>query len=69
MLAIKTMQNEHVVSCETTYKIVKDSLFIPKGHEFIFAKGLYRFLKLEIMGAVFLLVPQIENSLRYLLKM
>jgi hypothetical protein len=57
VLAIKTIQNEHVFSCETTYKIINDSLFIPKEHKFIFAKGLYYFLKLEIMGAVSLLVP------------
>jgi hypothetical protein len=66
--AIETIQNEHIFSYEIIYKIVKDSSFIPERHEFIFAKGLYHFLKFEIMEAVFLLAPQIENSLRYILK-
>nr|WP_314901580.1 DUF4209 domain-containing protein [uncultured Deefgea sp.] len=48
--------------------IVSQSAFVPPGHESIFALGFARFIQGDMISAVHLLVPQLENSLRYVLK-
>lgn len=47
--------------------LVYENPFIPQGRELIYAKGLYFGIKGDFFTSVHLLVPQIENSLRYLL--
>lgn len=58
---------EHNVRVEDFLFIVNNNPFVPAGREFIFAKGLYFGLKGDFLIAVNLLIPQVENSLRYLL--
>jgi hypothetical protein len=66
--ALDTINSEHSFSLNDISKLIKDSPFIPIGYENIFAKGIYYFLRGEIMEASHLLIPQIEESLRNLLK-
>lgn len=47
--------------------IVRASPFVPPGHEHIFCLGFTRFWQGDFASAVHLLVPQIENSMRYVL--
>jgi len=47
--------------------IVYHSAFIPPGHEAIFALGFARMIQGDMVSAVHMLIPQLENSLRYVL--
>lgn len=47
--------------------IVGHSAFVPPGHESIFALGFARLIQGDMISAAHLLVPQLENSLRYVL--
>lgn len=64
---LKIINKEHSFSYDTLLNLVKDSSFVPSGHCVFFAKGLNYFLHNEMLEAVSLLVPQIENSLRHIL--
>lgn len=50
------------------FYMVQDNPFIPPGHEPIYARGLFYGLAGDGLLASHLLVPQIENSLRYVLE-
>ncbi|MBB3320603.1 DUF4209 domain-containing protein [Atlantibacter sp. RC6] len=45
--------------------IVALSPFVPRGHEHIFSLGFSRFFQGDYASAVYLLVPQLENSIRF----
>jgi hypothetical protein len=45
------------------------SAFIPIGHDGVFANGLARFFQGDMIGALHILVPQFENSLRHVLRL
>ncbi|AWP35517.1 hypothetical protein B9D02_23490 (plasmid) [Pantoea vagans] len=47
--------------------IVSLSPFVPFGHEHIFSLGFARFWQGDFASAAFLLIPQLENSLRWIL--
>ncbi len=47
--------------------IVNMSPFVPPGHEHIFGLGFARFWQGDYASAAFLLIPQLENSLRHVL--
>lgn len=47
--------------------IVSLSPFVPFGHEHIFSLGFARFWQGDFASATFLLIPQLENSLRWIL--
>ena len=47
--------------------IASMSPFVPRGHEHLFALGFARFWQGDFASAVHLLVPQLENSLRFVL--
>lgn len=59
---------EHHVSEEMFYNYLKNNPFIPKGFEYLYAKGLHAGLVGDFIVAAHLLVPQLENSLRYVLQ-
>ena len=59
---------EHGVRPEDLLPIVQNNPFVPPGHAYIYAKGLYAGLTGEYDIAVALLVPQLENSLRHMLQ-
>jgi len=58
---------EHEINIEDLLFLVKDSPFVPSGREYLFAKGLYAGLIGDFFISTHLLIPQIENSVRYLL--
>tara|TARA_R110002124_G_scaffold183401_4_gene350795 strand:+ start:15374 stop:17290 length:1917 start_codon:yes stop_codon:yes gene_type:complete len=63
----RTIASEYLVSDETVLELLRDSPFIPRGHEYIFARAICHFLAGEDIEAVLLLTPQLENSLRHIL--
>ena len=63
----RVIMNEHYVSLAMLMPVMQASFFVPKGHELIFAKGAYRFLAGDDVEAAHLIIPQLENSLRYIL--
>ncbi len=54
-------------SLEDFIPLVRHNPFIPPGHESIFLRGLHAGLHGDLLVAAHLLVPQLENSIRYLL--
>lgn len=59
---------EHTVRVADMTAIVRDNPFVPPGREDFFAHGLQAGFKGDFSAAVHLLVPQIENSVRYVLE-
>lgn len=58
---------DHPISIPDFEYLVRDNPFIPPGHEGIFMRGLFYGLAGDTMLAAHLLVPQVENSIRYML--
>lgn len=58
---------EHPASLVDLHFLVVDNPFIPAGREAIFQRGLHAGLHGDMMLALHLLVPQIENSIRTIL--
>jgi len=58
---------EHSVRVKDLLPIVSHSPFIPPEREYLFAKGLYAGLTGDFITSTHILIPQIENSVRYLL--
>ena len=58
---------EHSVRLNDLLPIVSHSPFIQPGREVLFAKGLYAGLTGDFFTSTHILIPQIENSVRYLL--
>jgi len=65
--ATQQIRIENNISLTTFIDLVKDNPFVPRGHEMIFAKGLMSGLKGNYLNSLSLLIPQLENSLRYVL--
>lgn len=47
--------------------IISMSPFVPTGHEHLMALGFTRFFQGDYASAAYLLIPQLENSLRFVL--
>jgi hypothetical protein len=60
--------SEHNVTLEDLSFIVNENSFIPRGREPLYAQGLMAGLQGDPIIAAHLLIPQLENSLRHLLK-
>jgi hypothetical protein len=58
---------EHNVHLSDWFLILVNSPFVPKNREYIYAEGLQAGLRGNFLIATHLLMPQIENSIRYLL--
>ncbi|MEP0751181.1 DUF4209 domain-containing protein [Trichocoleus sp. Lan] len=58
---------EHSVRLNDLLPIVSNSPFVPVEREYLFAKGLYAGLTGDFITSTHILIPQIENSVRYLL--
>jgi Domain of unknown function (DUF4209) len=65
---LKQINSEHKVQLQDLSYIVYENPFIPEGHEDIYKKGLLAGMQGDMLIAAHLLVPQIENSLRYILR-
>ncbi|WP_375469582.1 DUF4209 domain-containing protein [uncultured Nostoc sp.] len=59
---------EHSVQIKDLFSIVLYNPFVPPGREYQFAKGLYAGLTGDFITSTHILIPQIENSIRYLLR-
>ena len=59
---------EHSVRVNDLLPIVSHSPFVPPEREYLFAKGLYAGLTGDFFTSTHILIPQIENSVRYLLE-
>jgi hypothetical protein len=60
--------NDHHPTFEDLTYLVASNPFVPPGHEGIFLRGLHAGFHGDFLVASHLLVPQIENSLRYVLE-
>ncbi|NEO28053.1 MAG: DUF4209 domain-containing protein, partial [Kamptonema sp. SIO4C4] len=58
---------EHNVRVNDIFTIIASSPFIPPNHEHLFAKGLYAGLTGDFLTSTHILIPQIENSVRYIM--
>ncbi|MEH2168338.1 MAG: DUF4209 domain-containing protein [Nostoc sp.] len=59
---------EHSLQIKDLFPIVSNNPFVPAGREYQFAKGLYAGLTGDLLTSTHILIPQIENSIRYLLR-
>ena len=59
---------EHGITVEKLLPLLLESPFVPSGYEFVFAQGFARWFGGESISATSILVPQLENLLRYVLK-
>ena len=58
---------EHGVRLQDILSIISHSPFIPPEREYLFAKGLYSGLTGDFFTSTHILIPQIENSVRYIM--
>jgi hypothetical protein len=73
--ARKQIISEHIIQKSEDHKIkesyllplVSNNPFVPSGREHLFVKGLYAGLIGDFITSTHILIPQIENSVRYLL--
>lgn len=62
-----TMTQNECIDERHLEPLVYHSAFVPPGHEAIFALGFARMIQGDMLSAVHALIPQLENSLRYVL--
>jgi hypothetical protein len=60
--------SEHHPTFEELAFLVRDNPFVPSGHETIFLRGIHAGFNGDFLVASHLLIPQIENSIRYVLE-
>lgn len=60
---------EHNITVDSLSFLVQNNPFIPPGHERIFAKGLVAGFHGDFLTATHLIIPQIEQSLRFMLEL
>lgn len=63
------LMDEHAVRRRDLHFLVLNNSFIPPGHEGFFIRGLQAGFYGDWLQAMHLLVPQIENSIRHILKL
>jgi Domain of unknown function (DUF4209) len=66
--AFEQVINEHAIELKEMENLASYSPFVPPGREGIFSEGLYAGFAQDFRSALHLLVPQIENSFRYLMQ-
>lgn len=66
--ARRLIMSEHPLEARDLLPLAEISPFVPPGYEDIFALGFARFFGGDYISAPHILVPQVENSLRYVLK-
>ncbi len=59
---------EHNPQLSDFLPVVYNNPFVPEGRELIYAQGLLNGLEGDFVCAIHLLIPQIENSMRYILR-
>jgi len=66
--ARRVINAEHPIETRDILPLAEYSPFVPAGHEDLYALGFARFFNGDFISALHILVPQLENSLRYVLK-
>jgi hypothetical protein len=61
------ISTEHLIRMEDLLPFVTNNPFVPQGREPIYARGLHAGFTGDFLVAAHLLLPQVENSIRYLL--
>ena len=59
---------QHGITTDVLLPLIEASPFVQPGYEFVFAQGFARWFGGDMVSAVSILMPQLENSLRYVLK-
>jgi hypothetical protein len=67
--ARERMMLEHPIDEEALVELVEASPFVPRGREEIFRRGLAAGFRGDFLTSTHLLVPELENSLRYQLRL
>lgn len=65
--ALHVINGDHFILREDLIVLVENNPFIPPGQEGIFLRGLHAGITGDFLVATHLLIPQVENSIRYLL--
>ena len=65
--ARRQILEEHYVRVQDFLPLVTDHPFVPMGREALYARGLHAGLEGDFVVAAHLLIPQMENSIRYVL--
>ncbi len=65
----QTIMTEHSIDENTIAVICQHSIFVPPHRAAIFASGLLHFMQGDMIAALHTLAPQLENSLRHLLRL
>jgi hypothetical protein len=66
--AVWKIREEHNIRLQDFYDLAVASPFVPPGREMAFARGLSAGFTFDMMVSTSLLIPQVENSIRYLLE-
>lgn len=66
--ARRVINAEHPIETRDILPLAEYSPFVPAGHEDLYALGFARFFNGDFISALHILMPQLENSLRYVLK-
>lgn len=66
--AIRIITNEHSPSIADIMEFTKNNIFVPSGHEQFYARGLLAGFNCDFVSSSLYLIPQIENSIRYVLR-
>ena len=65
--AWRQILQEHYVRAQDFAPLVANNPFVPEGRESLYARGLHAGLEGDLVVAVHLLTPQLENSIRHVL--
>ncbi len=66
--AIDKIMSEHSIKLDGLMPFLRNNVFIPQGHEKLYARGLLAGFNKDFVAAALFLVPQIENSIRNVLE-
>lgn len=66
--AIHQIRSEHYFEERDFFQIVENNPFVPPNRASIYARGLCAGLRGDMLVAIHLLVPQVENSIRHVLQ-
>jgi len=61
------IQDQDIITVQDFLPLVLNNPFVPKGREFIYASGLFAGLNGDFLTSIHLLIPQLENSIRFVL--
>ena len=59
---------EHYITEEMVFAYIRNNPFVPEEFEYLYAKGLHAGLTGDFIVAAHILIPQLENCLRYVLQ-